>query len=79
MGGDFPRAGSGFFQDQSPWNPGQILPYGDGPEPGVIGMAVTQICAQDTTVWNTPMGPATADADSPPVTPMPQVKVLPAP
>jgi hypothetical protein len=46
--------------------------------PGVVGMTVTQVCAQDTTTWNTPAAPATASTDSPPQTPMPQVKVLPA-
>lgn len=46
--------------------------------PGVYSMKVTQTCPDDVTTWGTPGGPATADAPSPPLTPIPQVKVLPA-
>jgi uncharacterized protein YcnI len=46
--------------------------------PGVYGMKVVQACPDDVTVWGTPPGPATANAPSPPITPIPQVKVLPA-
>ena len=43
---------------------------------GVYGMTVTQVCTDDVTTWSTPFGPATADAPSPPLTPLAQVKVL---
>lgn len=46
--------------------------------PGVYSMKVVQACPDDVTVWGTPGGPATGDAPSPPITPIPQVKVLPA-
>jgi len=47
-------------------------------KPGVYSMKVVQACPDDITTWGTPGGPATADAPSPPITPIPQVKVLPA-
>lgn len=47
-------------------------------QPGVYSMKVVQACPDDITTWGTPGGPATADAPSPPITPIPQVKVLPA-
>ena len=47
-------------------------------EPGIYSMKVVQACPGDVTTWGTPPGPATANSPSPPVTPIPQVKVLPA-
>jgi uncharacterized protein YcnI len=44
--------------------------------PGVYGMSVTQACPSGTTTWDVKDGPATANAPSPPLTPLPQVKVL---
>lgn len=45
-------------------------------KPGVYGMTVTQTCPDDVTTWGTPDAPATADAPSPPLTPLPQVQVV---
>ncbi len=47
-------------------------------KPGVYSMKVVQACPGDVTTWGTPPGPATANSPSPPITPIPQVKVLPA-
>lgn len=47
-------------------------------KPGTYSMKVVQACPDDITTWGTPFGPATADAPSPPITPIPQVQVLPA-
>jgi uncharacterized protein YcnI len=47
-------------------------------KPGTYSMKVVQACPDDVTTWGTPGGPATADAPSPPITPIPQVQVLPA-
>ncbi len=44
--------------------------------PGVYGMSVTQACPSGTTTWDIKDGPATANSPSPPLTPLPQVKVL---
>ncbi len=46
---------------------------------GVYGMPVKQWCAGATNIWDVPDGPATADKPSPPLYPLPQVKVLAAP
>lgn len=47
--------------------------------PGVYGVPVTQECDGEINRWNVPDGPATADKPSPPLYPLPQIKVLPAP
>ncbi|MGA1480770.1 MAG: DUF1775 domain-containing protein [Candidatus Nanopelagicales bacterium] len=46
-------------------------------KPGVYGMPVKQWCGSATNIWDVPDGPATADKPSPPLYPLPQVKVLP--
>lgn len=43
---------------------------------GIFGLRVLQVCHSAVTWWETPFGPATADAPSPPLTPLPQVQVL---
>jgi hypothetical protein len=45
-------------------------------KPGVYGMPVKQWCGSDTNIWDVPDGPATADKPSPPLYPLPQIKVL---
>lgn len=47
--------------------------------PGVYGVPVTQECDGEINRWDVPDGPATADKPSPPLYPLPQIKVLPAP
>ena len=47
--------------------------------PGVYGVPVKQKCDGAKNMWNTPDAPATANAPSPPLYPLPQIKVLPAP
>ena len=46
---------------------------------GVYGVPVRQWCDGETNVWDVPDGPATANKPSPPLYPLPQIKVLPAP
>lgn len=46
-------------------------------KPGVYGMPVKQWCGSDTNIWDVPDGPATANKPSPPLYPLPQIKVLP--
>lgn len=46
-------------------------------KPGVYGLPVKQWCGSDTNIWDVPDGPATADKPSPPLYPLPQIKVLP--
>ncbi|MFM1966231.1 MAG: hypothetical protein RL134_1956 [Actinomycetota bacterium] len=46
---------------------------------GVYGVPVKQWCDDATNVWDVPDGPATANKPSPPLYPLPQIKVLPAP
>ena len=48
-------------------------------KPGVYGVPVKQWCGSATNVWDVPDGPATANQPSPPLYPLPQVRVLPAP
>lgn len=48
-------------------------------KPGVYGLPVRQWCDGATNIWDEPDGPATANKPSPPLYPLPQVKVLPAP
>jgi hypothetical protein len=48
-------------------------------KPGVYGVPVRQWCDGATNVWDVPDGPATANKPSPPLYPLPQIKVLPAP
>ena len=43
---------------------------------GVYGVPVQQRCRGEVNVWDTPDGPATADKPSPPLYPLPQIKVL---
>lgn len=43
---------------------------------GVYSMNVTQACPGDVTMWDTLVGPATANKPSPPLTPLPQVQVV---
>lgn len=45
---------------------------------GVYGVPVKQWCGSDTNIWDVPDGPATADKPSPPLYPLPQIKVLPS-
>jgi hypothetical protein len=40
---------------------------------------VTQVCDGEINRWQVPDGPATANQPSPPLYPLPQIKVLPAP
>lgn len=47
--------------------------------PGVYGIPVKEVCGKEVVMWNEPFGPATANRPSPPLTPLPQVKVLPGP
>lgn len=44
--------------------------------PGVYGVPVKQWCGSATNVWDVPDGPATANQPSPPLYPLPQIKVL---
>jgi len=44
-------------------------------KPGTYGMTVFQQCPQGSTLWNTEFTAATADAPSPPLTPLPEVEV----
>lgn len=46
---------------------------------GVYGIPVKQWCGSETNIWDEPDGPATAHKPSPPLYPLPQVKVLSAP
>ena len=48
-------------------------------KPGTYGLPVKQWCGKATNVWDVPDGPATANQPSPPLYPLPQVRVLPAP
>lgn len=48
-------------------------------KPGVYGVPVTQQCDGEVNRWQVPDGPATANQPSPPLYPLPQIKVLPAP
>lgn len=48
-------------------------------KPGVYGVPVTQACDGEINRWQVPDGPATATQPSPPLYPLPQIKVLPAP
>ena len=43
---------------------------------GVYGVPVKQRCLGEVNVWDTPNGPATANKPSPPLYPLPQIKVL---
>lgn len=43
---------------------------------GVYGVPVKQWCGSDTNIWDVPDGPATANKPSPPLYPLPQIKVL---
>jgi hypothetical protein len=43
---------------------------------GVYGVPVRQWCDGETNVWDVPDGPATANKPSPPLYPLPQIKVL---
>ena len=45
-------------------------------KPGVYGLPVKQKCEGETNVWDVPDGPATANQPSPPLYPLPRVKVL---
>ena len=45
-------------------------------KPGVYGLPVKQKCEGETNVWDVPDGPATANQPSPPLYPLPQIKVL---
>ena len=45
-------------------------------KPGVYGRPVKQKCEGETNVWDVPDGPATANQPSPPLYPLPQIKVL---
>lgn len=47
--------------------------------PGVYGVPVKQKCDGAKNMWNTPNAPATADAPSPSLYPLPQIQVLAAP
>jgi uncharacterized protein YcnI len=42
---------------------------------GTYGMTVLQLCPGGSTLWNTEFTAATADAPSPPLTPLPEVQV----
>ncbi|MDA3021440.1 MAG: hypothetical protein O2943_02020 [Actinomycetota bacterium] len=44
---------------------------------GIYGLRVLQVCPSGVTWWDTPFIPATASAPAPPLTPLPQVQVLP--
>jgi uncharacterized protein YcnI len=44
-------------------------------KPGTYGMTVFQQCPQSSTLWNTKFTAATANAPSPPLTPLPEVQV----
>jgi uncharacterized protein YcnI len=44
-------------------------------KPGKYGMTVFQQCPGGSTLWNTEFTAATADAPSPPLTPLPEVEV----
>lgn len=46
---------------------------------GVYGVPVKQKCLGEVNVWDTPDGPATANRPSPPLYPLPQIRVLPRP
>ena len=46
---------------------------------GVYGLPVRQWCDGATNIWDEPDGPATAGKPSPPLYPLPQIKVLKAP
>ena len=48
-------------------------------KPGVYGLPVRQWCDGATNIWDQPDGPATAGQPSPPLYPLPQIKVLSAP
>lgn len=48
-------------------------------KPGVYGLPVRQWCDGATNIWDEPDGPATAGQPSPPLFPLPQIKVLSAP
>ena len=48
-------------------------------KPGVYGLPVRQWCDGATNIWDEPDGPATAGKPSPPLYPLPQIKVLKAP
>ncbi len=45
-------------------------------KPGTYGMTVFQQCPESSTLWNTKFTPATANAPSPPLTPLPEVEVM---
>jgi hypothetical protein len=45
-------------------------------KPGVYGLPVRQWCEGQTNIWDVPDGPATANKPSPPLYPLPQIKVL---
>lgn len=45
-------------------------------KPGVYGVPVKQKCDGEVNVWDVPDGPATANQPSPPLYPLPQIKVL---
>ena len=45
-------------------------------KPGVYGLPVRQWCDGATNIWDEPDGPATAGKPSPPLYPLPQIKVL---
>lgn len=45
-------------------------------KPGVYGLPVRQWCDGATNIWDEPDGPATANKPSPPLYPLPQIKVL---
>ena len=47
--------------------------------PGVYGVVVRQFCTGGSLSWNTPNRPATATTPSPPLLPLPTVRVLAAP
>ncbi|MFM8774326.1 MAG: hypothetical protein ACKOFP_10940 [Actinomycetota bacterium] len=43
---------------------------------GVYGLPVKQKCEGEVNVWDVPDGPATANQSSPPLYPLPQIKVI---
>lgn len=43
---------------------------------GVYGVPVRQWCGSETNIWDEPDGPATANKPSPPLYPLPQIKVV---
>ena len=62
-----------------PFGTPTLLPIAvDWPKrPGVYSMRVTQQCTNGTSYdWSTPFRPATAGTPSPPLTPLPQVRVV---